>query len=208
MIQPVIAVVLLAMAPMFSIKLEPSHKKCLLELAGKAIAHGFRFQEPLPVRLEALEIVLHQPAATFVTLYNEAQLAGCIGSLSACQSLAENVVNNAFSAAFNDRRFAVIPEAQLAELGIEIAVLSELRPMEVYSEAEVMQRLRPGSDGLVLEYGAKRATFLPKVWNLLPHQDAFLARLKEKAGLPAEFWSEDFRFSSYTVESFSNFSIE
>lgn len=192
---------------MLSTKLETSHKKCLLELAGKTIIHGFRCQELFPIQLNHFESVLREPGATFVSLYNEKQLVGCIGSLSVSQSLAENVVHNAFSAAFNDNRFAVIPEHQAASLGIEIAVLSELTPVEVCSESELMQRLKPGVHGLLLEYGNKRATFLPKVWGLLQH-DEFLAHLKEKAGLPPEFWSKDFRFSSYTVESFSNFLVE
>lgn len=193
---------------MLSTKLELSHKKCLLDLAGKTIAHGFECQALFPIELNHFERALREPAATFVSLYNKTQLAGCIGSLSVSQSLVENVVHNAFSAAFNDSRFAVIPEHQAASLGIEIAVLGELTPMEVCSELELMQQLIPGVHGLVLEYGNKRATFLPKVWNLIERNEEFLVHLKEKAGLPPGFWSKDFRFSSYTVESFSNFSVE
>jgi len=188
------------------IKLGQNHKVCLLAFARQSIEHGLQFKPPLPVDLAAVETVLHQPAATFVTLRYQQRLVGCIGSLQATQPLLMSVVHNAHSAAFLDRRFAPLEQDQLAGLEIEIAVLSELIPVDVHSEQTLMEFLQPGEHGLVLEYGGQRATFLPKVWAQLPDKSEFLAQLKEKAGLPADFWSPQIQISSYTTASFSNLS--
>jgi len=188
------------------IKLDQDHKVCLLAFAKQSIEHGLQFQPPLAVDLAVVEPVLRQPAATFVTLHYRQRLVGCIGSLQATQPLLSNVVHNAHSAAFMDRRFAPLEQNQLAGLNIEIAVLSELAAVDVYSEQALMAFLQPGVHGLVLEYGEQRATFLPKVWVQLPDKREFLAQLKEKAGLPADFWSPQIQISSYTSDSFSNLS--
>jgi len=188
------------------IKLGQDHKVCLLAFAKQSIEHGLQFQPPLAVDLAAVEPVLRQPAATFVTLHYQQRLVGCVGSLQATQSLLSNVVHNAHSAAFMDRRFAPLEQDKLAGLNIEIAVLSELTAVDVCSEQALMAFLQPGVHGLVLEYGEQRATFLPKVWAQLTDKREFLAQLKEKAGLPADFWSPQIQISSYTSDSFSNLS--
>jgi len=186
------------------IKLGQDHKVCLLAFAKQSIEYGLKFQPPLPVDLAAVDSVLRQPAATFVTLHYQQRLVGCIGSLQATQPLLSNVMHNAHSAAFMDRRFAPLEQEKLAGLEIEIAVLSELAPLDVHSEQALMEFLQPGVHGLALEYGGQRATFLPKVWAQLPDKSEFLAQLKEKAGLPADFWSPQIQLSSYTTDSFSN----
>jgi len=194
------------MVPMPCIKLDRDHKVCLLAFARQSIEHGLEFQPPLAVDLISVEPVLRQPAATFVTLLYQQRLVGCVGSLQATQPLLSNVVHNAHSAAFMDRRFAPLEQDKLAGLDIEIAVLSELSAVDVYSEQALMAFLQPGVHGLVLEYGEQRATFLPKVWAQLPDKREFVAQLKEKAGLPADFWSPQIQISSYTSDSFSNLS--
>jgi len=186
------------------INLSQDHKVCLLAFARQSIEHGLQFQAPLPVDLASVEPVLRQPAATFVTLHYQQRLVGCIGSLQATQPLLSNVVHNAHSAAFMDCRFAALEQDKLAGLDIEIAILSELAAVDVCSEQALMAFLQPGVHGLVLEYGGQRATFLPKVWAQLPDKSEFLAQLKEKAGLPADFWSPQIQISSYTSDSFSN----
>ena len=187
------------------IELGQAHKSRLLKLAEQTIEHGLQFQQPLAVDLDTVEPVLRQPAATFVTLYHQQQLAGCIGSLQAIQNLLEDVLHNAYSAAFMDRRFDPLEHYKLSGLDIEIAVLSELSPVEVASEQALMALLMPDVHGLVLEHEGRRATFLPKVWKQLPAKMEFLACLKEKVGLPPDFWSQQAQFSTYTADSFSNF---
>ena len=63
-----------------------------------------------------------------------------------------------------------------------------------------MSKLRPGVDGLVLEERGQRGTFLPSVWESLPSPRQFLAQLKVKAGLPADYWSDSIKVERYTVE--------
>lgn len=145
---------------------------------------------------------LEAPAATFVTLELNGRLRGCIGSLEARKSLRDDVVGNARAAAFEDPRFPALTAEELDGLGIEVSVLSEPEPLECHSEADLLSQLRPGVDGLVLECGAHRSTFLPQVWQNLPEPADFLAALRKKAGLEQHFWSDQMRFSRYTVEKY------
>ncbi len=146
---------------------------------------------------------LARRGATFVTLERHRELRGCVGSLEARRSLREDVRENAVMAAFKDRRFAPLTAVELEGLEIKVSVLSQPEPITVRSEVELLKALRPGIDGLVLEHGARRATFLPQVWQHLPEPRDFLGRLREKAGLPQEFWADDMRFHRYSVQSWS-----
>ncbi len=75
-------------------------------------------------------------------------------------------------------------------------------PFPVDSEADLLARLRPGIDGLILTDGRQRATFLPAVWEDLPTPKAFVDALRRKAGLAAGHWSDTLRIERYTTESF------
>ncbi len=146
---------------------------------------------------------LQRPGATFVTLRQQSRLRGCIGSLQARRALGADVRANAVAAAFDDPRFAPLSAADYAQIDIEVSVLSVSSPLVVASEADLHARLRAGVDGLVLELGSRRSTFLPQVWDALPDARDFVDGLKRKAGLAREFWSNDLRFSRYTVEKFT-----
>ena len=130
------------------------------------------------------------------------QLRGCIGTLEACRPLAEDVSRNAWAAAFRDPRFPPLQESELAGLDIHISVLSEAEPVTFGSEQDLLGRIRPGVDGLILEERSARGTFLPSVWESLPEPEQFLAHLKLKAGLPADYWSASVRMWRYTTQSF------
>jgi uncharacterized protein len=129
-------------------------------------------------------------------------LRGCIGSLEARRPLALDVAENAFASAFRDPRFAPLARAEEPRLDLHISVLSEAEQIPVRSEAELLASLRPGIDGVILSAGARRGTFLPSVWEQLPEPHRFLAQLKRKAGLPADYWSAELRVERYTVEAF------
>lgn len=145
---------------------------------------------------------LMSPGASFITLEIEGALRGCIGTLSAHRALYEDVAHNAIAAAFHDPRFSPLSESELGRTQIEVSVLSRRVPLPHSSEQSVLDALRPGVDGLVLEAGPfNRATFLPQVWEELPDPADFLAHLKRKAGLPESWWSDDARLETYTVES-------
>jgi AmmeMemoRadiSam system protein A len=142
---------------------------------------------------------LLQPAATFVTLTRQGALRGCIGSLEPKRSLAADVRENALGAAFRDPRFQPLDASEWADTQVEISLLSALQRLAPEDEAAVLRSLRPGVDGLLLEFGHHRGTFLPQVWEQLPEPQAFLVHLKRKAGLPPDFWEPGMRLSRYTV---------
>ncbi|MGB5261546.1 MAG: AmmeMemoRadiSam system protein A [Gammaproteobacteria bacterium] len=142
---------------------------------------------------------LFDPAATFVTLTQQGTLRGCIGSLEAHRPLVEDVSANAVAAALRDHRFPPLRAGELSHTRIEVSLLSVTTLMEFESEAHALTLLRPGVDGVVLQYQQARGTFLPQVWESLPRAEDFLTALKRKAGLPADFWDAEVRLSRYTV---------
>jgi AmmeMemoRadiSam system protein A len=183
--------------------LDPSERRILLDVAGRSIRHGLDSGSPLKVVPADYPPALQAQRASFVTLHLEGELRGCIGHLEAVEPLVSDVADNAFSAAFKDPRFPALREAELAGMQIHISVLTPAEPMQFSSEADLLRQLRPGVDGLILEDGWARGTFLPSVWESLPEPRAFLAHLKRKAGLPMSHWSDRLRFYRYTTESFS-----
>jgi AmmeMemoRadiSam system protein A len=134
-----------------------------------------------------------------VTLKHNGQLRGCIGSLSIHRSLIDDVRANARAAAFQDPRFKPLRFEELSSVHIEVSLLSALQPMTLRDEGDALAQLRPGIDGIVLEYGGNRGTFLPQVWENLPDRRSFLTELKRKAGLAPDFWDDGLRLSRYTV---------
>jgi AmmeMemoRadiSam system protein A len=145
---------------------------------------------------------LDTPGAAFVTLTQHGALRGCIGSLTAYRPLREDVAANAVNAALRDPRFPPLSARELAETQIEVSVLSDPEPYPFTHRADAVSGLRPGVDGLILEYGSHRGTFLPQVWDSVSEPDDFLAHLVRKAGLPAGWWDDDARLSRYTVKAF------
>jgi len=142
---------------------------------------------------------LDAPGATFVTLTQGGLLRGCIGSLEATRPLRADVHANAIAAAFRDPRFPPLQAAEFDTTRVEVSLLSASRPIVAGDEAELLRALVPGTDGVTLEFGRHRATFLPQVWESLDEPRRFLDALKRKAGLPAEFWNPSIRFSRYAV---------
>lgn len=142
---------------------------------------------------------LQEPGACFVTLTRQRQLRGCIGSLEARRSLLADVKSNAVAAALHDTRFAPLTLAELAATRLEVSVLSPMQPLHFDSQAQALAQLRPGRDGVVFEYGRYRSTFLPQVWEQLPDVYQFMAHLKQKAGLPPDFWDVGVRLQRYKV---------
>lgn len=172
--------------------------KTLLHLARAAIARELGFHSHDLPRTDWLE----QPGATFVTLTLHGRLRGCIGSLEARRSLLEDVCANAVAAAFRDPRFAPLSKEEFAEVVIDVSVLGKPEPILFSDEQDALAQLEPGLDGVILEYGLHRATYLPQVWAQLPAPKEFIDQLKVKAGLPDDFWSDDIRFSRYRVQKF------
>lgn len=143
---------------------------------------------------------LHAPGATFVTLTQDGDLRGCIGSLEAYRPLIDDVRDNACNAAFRDPRFSPLRERELPLTRVEVSLLSVPQPFPVRDEADALARLRPAVDGLIFSARGRRATFLPQVWEQLPNPAEFLAHLRRKAGLPADYWGSDVRLETYQVQ--------
>lgn len=194
------------MAPMPSPEgpaLETPHRQILLATARASLAHGVEHGRALPVKAADYPPVLQAPGATFVTLRIADELRGCIGSCEAVRPLIEDVSHNAYAAGFMDPRFPRLAQHELAGLHIDISMLSPLEPLKCASADELLRRVRPGVDGLLLEEGRHRGTLLPAVWEALPDPEVFLRHLRLKAGLPAKYWSPGLRVYRYTAESIS-----
>lgn len=170
--------------------------RILLTLARNAIAQRLG----APTRPLNEPDWLNEPGAAFVTLTQHGQLRGCIGSLTAQRPLGQDVAHNAQAAAFHDPRFPALDLTELDATRVEVSLLSPQQALQFRDEADALARLRPGIDGVVLECGRHRATFLPQVWEQLPQPGEFIGQLKLKAGLPATYWSPAIRLQRYTVE--------
>jgi AmmeMemoRadiSam system protein A len=142
---------------------------------------------------------LNQIGATFVTLTREGALRGCIGSLQAARALAEDVAQNALGAAFRDPRFPAMTPGEWPQCRVEVSLLSTPKPVRFADEADLLEQIEAGVDGLIVEADGKRGTFLPQVWEDLADKRAFLAHLLRKAGLPADTRLTRCKVSRYRV---------
>lgn len=176
-------------------------KKILRATARAAIAHCLLHPHELAIVLDGYPACLCKRRASFVTLEREGHLRGCIGSLEAKLPLIQAVAKNAVAAAFSDPRFPPLQARELDALSIHISVLTVPETLAVESEEDLLVKLRPGIDGLVLKRGPQRGTFLPAVWESLPDPRDFLAQLKQKAGLAPGDWPADIEIYRYTAES-------
>lgn len=167
----------------------------LLRLARAAI--GEKLGKPAPA--DASHEKLHEPGATFVTLTQQGQLRGCIGSLEAHRALLHDVRENALAAAFRDPRFLPLAVEEFEHTSVEVSLLTPAVALSFRGEADFMTQLRPGVDGIVFQFGRHRSTFLPQVWESLPEPELFMQQLKRKAGLPPNFWHETVSISRYEV---------
>ena len=182
--------------------LSEQHRRILRDLAYQSIKHGLETGQALPVDLEEYPEELKQTRATFVTLHSNGELRGCIGILKPVRPLAEDVAHNAWAAAFGDSRFVPLNAGELDDLDIHISILGKPKAMNFSSEQDLVSQLRPGTDGLILQEGFKKGTFLPSVWQSLKDPQDFLNHLKLKAGLPASYWSDRLQIQRYQVEEF------
>jgi hypothetical protein len=146
---------------------------------------------------------LSEPGACFVTLRKEGELRGCIGSLEAHRPLSEDLIQNARSAAHRDPRFEPLQRNELALVRFEVSLLSPMEPLEVKTEQEAIAALRPGRDGVLLQWGPYRGVFIPKMWKQLPNPVEFLAYLRRKAGMSTREWHPGTRVWRFTAEDWS-----
>lgn len=184
-------------------QLSLEERKLLLELARQAIYSAVHNKTLPAIDTAALAPTLRAPGACFVTLTRQGELRGCIGALEATLPLFEDVRQHAMAAALQDFRFPPVQPEELFEISIEISRLSEPHDLEYESGHDLVEKIRPGIDGVTLREGVKRATFLPQVWEKLPDPEVFLSHLCQKMGSPPDYWrSGNLQVQVYQVEEF------
>ena len=182
-------------------KLTPEEKETLLKVARESLELGLRGEKLPPLKADSP--LLQADGATFVTLTVNGMLRGCIGALEPYQPLIEDVREHALAAAQNDFRFNPVRPEELDEIEIEISRLTKPVPLEYVDAPDLLKKLRPGVDGLVLKDGFQRATFLPQVWEKLPDLNVFLSELCIKMGAVSNLWQrKKLEVLVYQVEEF------
>lgn len=171
-------------------RLPASEEAVLLGIARESIQYGLQHHKPGVVMLNKLPAIFHYHCATFVTINKQHALRGCIGSLEPRYSVAEDVMRNAYAAAFKDPRFKPLTAEELKQINLEISLLGPLEAMQFTDEDNLIAQLRPGIDGILLTDARYRGVFLPLVWEKLPQPALFWRALKQKAGMAEDYWSD------------------
>jgi len=177
-------------------------RRVLRSIASESIRKGLDEAKPLDPDPGDFSPALQELGAAFVTLKIDGQLRGCVGSFEARVPLVQDVARNAYAAAFRDHRFPPLSHAEYPGLELHVSILTPLEPFAVRDRQDLLERIRPGMDGLLLEDAPHRSIFLPQVWESLPAPEDFLGELLLKAGLPRNHWSDSLRFFRYRVEEF------
>lgn len=176
-----------------------SEKLAALRLARNAIESEL-LRTPLG-RLDQLPPVFGEKGAVFVTLRTkEGSLRGCIGSLIAYRTLYEDIVDNAIGSAFRDPRFPPLNITELPFIKIELSFLQEPHKLSYQDGADLLSKIVPYEDGIIIKYEDYQATFLPSVWDELPSREEFISRLCQKAGLESDFYKSG-KLEVYTYKA-------
>ena len=184
-------------------KLTPDEQRILLRLAREAMECGLKNEGLPPLALSSLPASLCEEGSCFVTLTTHGELRGCIGSLEPYQSLAEDVREHAVAAALNDPRFPPVREEELSAIQIEVSRLTRPIPLEYKDTNDLLSKLHPYVDGVVLRDAFHRATFLPQVWEKIPECAEFLDHLCYKMGVRHDLWrTKHLEVLTYQVEEF------
>jgi hypothetical protein len=184
-------------------RLTEEEKKTLLHLAREAMESAVKGEKLPTLDASILTARLKEHGASFVTLTKGGQLRGCIGALEPYQPLAEDVREHAIAAALQDPRFPPVTEDELSGINIEVSRLTVPRPLEYKTPEELIQKLRPHVDGVILRDGIRRATFLPQVWEKIPDAVEFLENLCYKMGASPDAWRRKrLEVMTYEVEEF------
>ncbi|MGD8389033.1 MAG: AmmeMemoRadiSam system protein A [Desulfobacteraceae bacterium] len=175
----------------------------LISLARETIEARWRKQESQPGAEGPFSEKFSEKRGTFVTLTIDGGLRGCIGHIIPQETIVEGVKENAINAAFRDPRFPPLTAKEWDRVHVEVSILTDPRPLPYDGAEDLLQKLRPGVDGVILRKGMYQATFLPQVWDQLPRKEDFLTHLCLKAGLDGDAWKrETLEVSTYQVQAF------
>jgi len=184
-------------------RLTDDERQVLLRLARQSLREAVNRQRRLPLNLSEYSPRLREPGATFVTLTRRGSLRGCIGALEPYLPLVEDVREHVAAAALEDFRFSPVQQAEIDEINIEISRLTLPQPLNYESPVELLDKLQPNIDGVILIDGIRRATFLPQVWEKLPGKSDFLDHLCQKMGVSPDTWRrKKLQVLTYQVEEF------
>ncbi len=184
-------------------ELTSQEKQFLLQLARQSIRAGVDGLPMPQIELNQCSVALVEKGASFVTLTIKGNLRGCIGALEAYQPLVVDVQEHAVAAALEDFRFPPVRHHELDEIHIEISRLTEPVRLDYRNPEDLLAKLRPGVDGVILRDGRSRATFLPQVWEKVPDKAQFLNQLCQKMGASADTWErKHLDVLIYQVEEF------
>jgi uncharacterized protein len=183
--------------------LNENERLFLLTLARQTIENHIKGLRQPKLDLASLSPQLRELGASFVTLTIDGYLRGCVGALEPYQSLAEDVREHAIAAAFEDYRFPPLQPSELENLEIEISHLTRPESLQYDDAQDLLNKLRPDIDGVVIKDGMRRATFLPQVWEKIPEPEEFLEQLCMKMGAPADLWRrKKLEVLTYQVDEF------
>jgi len=177
----------------------------LLKLVRENILDKFGKQNQTLGALKARvsNLVRDEKRGTFVCLHKKGNLRGCIGNIEPTKTILQGVMDNAHYAAFNDSRFSPLVYEELNDTRIEVSILTQPQKIDYTDANDLIEKLRPNIDGVIIKKNYKSATFLPQVWEQLKDPETFLTQLSYKAGLPKDEWkSGDLDVSTYQVQSF------
>jgi AmmeMemoRadiSam system protein A len=184
-------------------QLTDGEKHILLRLAREAMEHGIHGKKLPPLDHNSITPRLSENGASFVTLTIHGELRGCIGALEAHQPLVDDVREHAIAAALEDPRFRPVDETELDRIKIEVSCLTVPHPLEYSSNTDLLAKLRPHVDGVILKNDYRRATFLPQVWDQIPDPEDFLDHLCAKMGANQSLWlNTKLQVYVYQVEEF------
>ena len=188
--------------------LSPEQGKVLLSLARQTIAGRLNLyvstEEQQTTENDLRDHAFNKDRGTFVTLHKHGALRGCIGTIAPVESIAEGIRRNAVNAAFGDSRFPSLTPEEFTQVDIELSILTNPEPLAYTDGVDLVSKLRPNIDGVILRAGVASATFLPQVWEQLPRAEDFLSNLCLKAGLSSDAWhNKQLEVQIYQVHHFS-----
>ena len=184
------------------------NQEALLRVAAQSIVSGFERGRSLRVRGNRYPEELREKGATFVNIYYNGALRGSAGSDEATRSILEDISENAYAAAFSDFRFIPLEEEEMKNAEISISFLTSPTPVHFSDEEDLMKKIKPQEDGLILKERSNRALFLPQVWNTFSSPKEFLLHLKQKANLPADYWSPTVKIYRFNVIDINSGDLE
>ncbi|MBO4521032.1 MAG: AmmeMemoRadiSam system protein B [Alphaproteobacteria bacterium] len=185
-----------------------TNQETLLRVAAQSIITGFERGRPLRLRENRYPEELREKGATFVNIYYNGALRGSSGSTEATRSILEDISENAYAAAFSDYRFIPLNEDEMKKAEISISFLTHPVPIRFENEEDLLSKVAPQLDGLILKERANRALFLPQTWQTFSSPKEFFIHLKQNAGLPADYWSPTVKVYRFNVIDINSGDLE